>query len=312
MLLIAGNLVYDWIGGPVESLVWDTKLWPEHFSAGLGGNGATTAYAAAYLGAAVRLITACGGDSHGDACRRMLERAGVEPCFSRGLNGETALTMGLFRSDGARALIHRPGVLKHAFTDIDSLEPFAGGIDWFHVANPFAVPALRERAPLYLSEACDRGWTTSLDTGWDREGQWIKVIGPCLPFVEWLFTNEAEAAALTGTADYREAAAALRALGAANVVIKRGAHGCAMALGRAAIVEAPAHTVKVIDTTGAGDCFCGGFIAALMRELDPADAARVANVCGALSASAAGATTALTTWRETTRLAGLWQAGPTA
>ncbi len=307
MLLVAGNLVYDWIGGPVEELAWDTTVWPEHFSAGLGGNGATTAYAAAYLGAAVRLITASGGDSNGDACRRMLERAGVEPFFSHGLKGETALTMGLFRADGARALIHRPGVLEQAFTDIDSLAPYAEGIDWLHVANPFAVPVLRERAPLYLSEACDRGWTTSLDTGWDRKGQWIEVIGPCLPYVEWFFTNEAEAAALTGKADFREAAVALRALGAANVVIKRGARGCAMALGRAAIVEVPAHSVKVIDTTGAGDCFCGGFIAALMRELDPADAARVANVCGALSASAAGSTTGLTTWRETTRLAGLWQ-----
>ena len=312
MLLVAGNLVYDWIGGPVESLAWDTTVWPKHFAAGLGGNGATTAYAAAYLGAAVRLITACGGDSNGEACRRMLDRAGVEAFFSNGLKGETALTMGLFRSDGARALIHRPGVLNQAFTDIDSLAPHADGIDWLHVANPFAVPALRERALAYLQEACDLGWTTSLDTGWDRQGQWIEVIGPCLPYVEWFFCNEAEAAALTGKPDYRDAAAALRAHGAANVIIKRGALGCAVALGRTAPVEVAPCAVEAIDTTGAGDSFCGAFLAAMLREMDPLDAARIANVYGALSASAAGATTGLTTWRETTRLAGLWTAGPEA
>jgi aspartate carbamoyltransferase catalytic subunit len=48
--------VYDWIAGPVSELAWDQTAWPEAFATGLGGNGGTTAFAAARLGARVRLV----------------------------------------------------------------------------------------------------------------------------------------------------------------------------------------------------------------------------------------------------------------
>jgi len=61
----------------------------------------------------------------------------------------------------------------------------------------------------------------------------------------------------------------------------------------------PGLAVRAVDSTGAGDCFCGGFIAAAMRGLAPLDAARVANAYGAQSVSAAGATEGLLGWEET-------------
>jgi len=306
VLLVAGNLVYDWIGGPVEGLTFDTTVWPSHFGAGLGGNGAVTAYAAAYLGAAVRLVTAYGADGHGELCRKRLESAGVECVTPEPPSGETALTMGVFNASGARALLHRPGVLTHALSTVESLRPSASpGTTWLHVANPFNIEALRRSAPRYLREACEDGWTTSLDTGWDRQGEWLTVIGPCLPYLEWLFANEAEARLLTGAADLETAIRQLQNAGASNVVVKCGAAGCLLAEGRSATVAVPAHPVDAVDTTGAGDCFCGGFLAAMLRELDPVEAARIANVCGALSATQAGGTGGLRTWREIQRLAGL-------
>jgi sugar/nucleoside kinase (ribokinase family) len=309
VLLIAGNLVYDWIAGPVESLRWDATQWPAHFSAGLGGNGATTAYAAAYLGAAVRVVTARGKDAHGEICARRLESAGVDCHYAAPVEGDTALTMGVFRADGARALIHRPGVSAHAFEDVESLRPFAAGDTcWLHIANPYGVNALRRRAADYLREACDDGWSTSLDTGWDRKGEWMSVVGPCLPYLEWLFTNEPEAKALTGAPTVDEAVAALRAAGARNIVVKLGVQGCLLLEGGAARPFA-AYPTETVDSTGAGDCFCGGFLAAMLRDMEPEEAARIANVCGARSVSAAGATSGMLMWRETTRLAGLWTAG---
>ena len=104
MLLVAGNLVYDWIAGPVAALDWDQTVWPAHFAAGLGGNGGTTAYAAARLGTRVRLVSACGDDLHGTICKDRLASVGVDGVYLPGLSGGTALTMGLFRADGARVL----------------------------------------------------------------------------------------------------------------------------------------------------------------------------------------------------------------
>jgi ribokinase len=279
MLLVAGNLVYDWIAGPVAELTWDQTVWPETFAAGIGGNGATTAYAAARLGAPVRLVSACADDPHGAICAARLASAGVDSVFLPGLSGATALTMGLFRSDGARALIHRPGVLTEAFLNVPSLLPYGANVGWLHIGNPFAVPGLRRHAATYLREARQAGWTTSLDLGWDRLGQWRTVIDPCLPHCDWLFANAAEAAAL-GPIETR-----------ATVVIKRGAAGCTVNG-----VPVPAVPVTAVDSTGAGDCFCGAFIAATLRGLVPLDAARIANAYGAQSVSAPGATTGLLGW----------------
>jgi len=280
MLLVAGNLVYDWIAGPIEELSWDQTVWPEEFAAGLGGNGGTTAYAAARMGASVRLVSGCGDDAHGRLCRERLASAGVDFAALPELTGETAMTTGLFREGGARALIHRPGVLREAFQNTPSLLPYGQGVRWLHIGNPFAVPGLRRNASRYLQEARDAGWTTSLDMGWDRNGEWMSVIAPCLPFCDLVFANAAEAEHLV--------------FDEARTVVKRGAEGCSVGG-----VEVPGIPVKAVDSTGAGDCFCGGFIAAALRGLPPLDAARIANACGAQSVSAAGATDGLLGWDET-------------
>lgn len=278
MLLVAGNLVYDMIAGPVEDLSWDTTVWPAEFAEDLGGNGAVTAFSAFHLGfPRVRLITACGSDAAGGFCRNRL--SGVDAVYLPCQSDQTALTMGLFRADGARALVHRPGVLGEAFQHVASLRPYAAaGTSWLHVANPFAVPGLRKNAAAYLREAKEDGWTTSLDTGWDRTGEWMASIGPCLPYVDWLFANSAEAAKLGGEV-------ALRSGGAAGVVIKRGADGCSVDG-----VCLPAEQVAAVDSTGAGDCFCGGFLAAAMNGASPVEAARAGNRAGALCVAHAGAT----------------------
>lgn len=96
-------------------------------------------------------------------------------------------------------------------------------------------------------------------------------------FLDWtagattIFANESEAEALTGFAGY---AAQMRALGERfdTVLIKRGRLGAAIG-GRDGIrVELPAPVVSVVDSTGAGDAFAAGFIAARLTGDDEATA----------------------------------------
>ena len=77
----------------------------------------------------------------------------------------------------------------------------------------------------------------------------------------WIFANESEAEALTGVAGYE---AQMRALGErfTNVVIKRGRLGAALGGRDGVRVLLPAPEVTVVDSTGAGDAFAAGFIAA--------------------------------------------------
>lgn len=93
--------------------------------------------------------------------------------------------------------------------------------------------------------------------------------------------SEQEVGQLWGAVEPGALAAELRARAGVDVlVVKRGAAGADVVTGEGA-VRVPAVSAEALDTTGAGDAFCGGFLAGLVRRQDPVDAA----VLGAVSAS---------------------------
>ncbi|XXX78633.1 carbohydrate kinase family protein [Sorangium sp. So ce134] len=98
-------------------------------------------------------------------------------------------------------------------------------------------------------------------------------------FLEWtrgmstLLANADEAEALSGTGDLAEQ---MIALGACfeRVIIKRGARGAAVGGRQGMRLDAPAPQVDVVDTTGAGDAFAAGFIAAELEGAGEAECLR--------------------------------------
>jgi ribokinase len=116
--------------------------------------------------------------------------------------------------------------------------------------------------------------------------------------VDLLFVNEDEARMLTGRTSPAEAAATLQELGAQIIVVKLGARGCTV-FSPDTRIDVPAFEVDAVDTTGAGDCFAGGYLAALHRGWPHRDAARFANAVGALSVQKMGTVTGLLSWNET-------------
>jgi sugar/nucleoside kinase (ribokinase family) len=85
---------------------------------------------------------------------------------------------------------------------------------------------------------------------------------------EWLFANESEAEMLSGQADFEEQ---MRVLGRQfkHVVIKRGQYGAALGGKDGIAISRSAPIVKVVDSTGAGDAFAAGFVAALLAGEPP-------------------------------------------
>jgi ribokinase len=274
--LVLGSLVWDALAGPVEGLEWETTRWVESLTAGLGGNGGTTAYTFARLtrgtGHGVALLSARGDDAAGEWLEKGLREAGVDCTWLQRLAGPTASTVGVFHPDGRRQLFHHPGVNRDAAFSLPE------GFDHLHVANPFALPDVRRHAAALLREARVRGMGTSLDLGWDRLGEWGAVVAPCLPYTEVLLANAEEAARVPGPYP-------------CPVVVKRGREGCTV---EGAAVEG--FPVAALDSTGAGDCFCGAFLAARARGLSIREAARKGNAAGALSVRVAGATGGLLDW----------------
>jgi ribokinase len=297
-LVCYGNLVMDTLVRPVDRIVWNASTWVETLDQRLGGNGASTSYAAALSGAAVRLVSVAGRDAFGDKLLAELSAAGVDvECVAR-VDGPTPATVVLVNSAGERLFLHRPGAGAAAFEFPEPDAALLGGRSRFHLANLFALPGLRQRAADFLRMARQAGLATSIDTGWDSRERWMEDLVPCLPWTDLLFVNRDEAARLAGTSEIAGAARRLREAGAARVVVKLGNEGCAIFDG-AAEFRVPAFEVDAVDTTGAGDCFAGAFLASLERGQLLADAARFANAAAALAVQHLGATAGLRPRDET-------------
>lgn len=283
---------------PVDRIAWNTTTWVEAVEQRMGGNGASTSYAAAVCGTAVRLVSVAGRDAFGDRLLGELAAAGVDVAHVRRSDGPTAATVALVNSAGDRLFLHRIGAGAEGFEPPELDATLSDGMSRFHLANLFSLPGLRRRGGEALSRAHAAGLATSVDTGWDSRGRWTEDLAPCLPWTDLLFVNQDEAQHLGGASDIRDAASRLRDGGAQAVVVKLGAQGCAV-FDAAGELRIPAFDVTVVDTTGAGDCFAGAFLAALERGLGRAEAARFANAAAALSVQQLGATAGLRSWDET-------------
>ena len=138
---------------------------------------------------------------------------------------------------------------------------------------------------------------------------------PALPWTDVFHCNADEAAALAGTRDPGRAAARIRRMGAANVLVTLGGAGTVAAL-PGAVLRLPAFKVRAADPTGAGDAFSAGIIFELhersarrggrRRDLGAADWRDIlvyASACGAVCATGVGTTTAVAAGRVAALLA---------
>jgi ribokinase len=115
--------------------------------------------------------------------------------------------------------------------------------------------------------------------------------------VDVLVPNEHELLQLAGAAPGDRApadlAALARGLGTAAVVVTLGARGALLVTSDGPALLQPPPPVRAVDTTGAGDCFCGALAVALALGAAPADAVADAVVAAALSTTGRGARGAL-------------------
>jgi len=298
-VLCCGNICLDIPVWPVERIAWGTTTWVKTIGESLGGNGANTSYALARLGVPVCLTGVVGSDSAGEKVLARLAEAGVDTSEIRRSELPTTSTICVVHRSGDRLFLHQVGAstaVEPGDVRFDSTQ----SISHFHLANPFALPNLRQSTDELLQRARSAGMTTSLDAGWDARGRWIEDIGPGLPHTDLLFVNDKEAAMLTGHEEPRAAAKNLHERGAGVVIVKLGAKGCLVFNGDRTL-EVPGFAVEVTDTTGAGDCFAGGFLAALHRNACYEEAARFANAVGALNVEQLGAAQGVLSFEATQR-----------
>ncbi|MDQ6705878.1 MAG: carbohydrate kinase family protein [Acidobacteriota bacterium] len=295
LTVVCGNVVLDILARPVENpLRWGATSLIEEVEQQLGGNAGSTSYTLATLGVPVQLIGLVGRDSAAGSLVSILEEAGVNTRLLQFTKAPTSTAISLVNQAGERALLYHLGASAEDFQEPLEL-PAAGG--HFHLAAVYRMRYLRSAAPRILKSARDAGLTTSVDTQWDHEGEWLRVLAPSLQFTDFLFLNKEEARLLSGKEDPAEGALAMQSMGARHVIVKLGERGCLID-GRQIVAG---FRVEAVDTTGAGDCFVGGFLAALHRGGSLTEAARFANAVAALAVQRLGAVRGVVSYEETLR-----------
>jgi sugar/nucleoside kinase (ribokinase family) len=263
----------------------------------LGSSAGICAAGLARLGVDTALVARVGADVFGDRTRELLGLAGVDTSAVGVTDEPTGVSVILSAPDD-RAILTLTGAL--ASLTADEVLAALGGVGaggtpatHLHVASFFLVPGLASELPGVLARARERGATTSLDTNWDPAERW-EGIAECLPHLDALLPNAQEALALARALgdDPADAAAAavLLARRGPVVVVKDGADGGFAASPDGSVVRAPGLVLDVVDTTGAGDSFDAGFLAAWLDHRPLAEAVRWAAVAGSLSTRGAGGT----------------------
>jgi ribokinase len=259
----------------------------DHFP---GGKGANQAVAAAHMGADTLMIGVVGADAPGERLRAFLESAGVDVSAIRmspeemtgqayicvADSGENAIVIAaganaaLLPADiPVAALAERQVLLAQLESPVAAIEALFGAApDACRILN--AAPARPEAARLFA-------------------------------LADILIVNELELAVFAGLAQapagddaIAEGARRLLSRDGQTVIVTLGAAGCT-AVSAAGVVRVAGRPAKVVDTTGAGDCFCGALAAALSAGRDLEGAMRVANLAASLSVECPGAASSMPT-----------------
>ncbi len=260
-----------------------------------GGKGANQATAAARMGADTMMIGAVGADDSGARMRATLESVGVNTKHIKTLvshpTGQAYINVA---ASGENSIVVAAGA-NHAVTpDLIATDALSGCKVFL---AQLEVPLSTIEA-LFQSEPAQRG-TTILNAAPAHAAA-----ANIFPLASILVVNETELASYAGlkeipTQSDAVIAAARRLIcrEGQTIVVTLGAQG-AIAVNTAHDQIIPGRTSQVMDTTGAGDCFCGVLAATLAADRTLEQAMKLAVTAASLSVERAGASTSMPTRAE--------------
>ncbi|WP_374374425.1 ribokinase [Tabrizicola sp.] len=268
----------------------------QHFALGPGGKGSNQAVAAAKAGGRTHFITRLGADDFAKVARQVWEEAGVIPEVTVDSDSHTgAAFIFLEAATGNNAIIVASGAGGRIEPeDLDARADLIRRAAVFVTQLEQPIPAARRG----LEIARAAGVTTILNPA-----PAAALDDAMLALCDYITPNETEAETLTGMAvttlpEAERAADALMARGVGAVIITLGARG-ALYRDRTRSVHVPAISAgPVVETTGAGDAFNGGFAVALSEGCDVVQAVRFGSATAGISVTRPGAAAAMPTRAE--------------
>jgi ribokinase len=278
IVLVAGSANLDFVVRAAHVPAPGETVLGREFATFPGGKGANQAVACARAGgAATRMLLALGEDPYAAVLDQALADADVERHVIRAPDLASGTAFICLSDDAENAITVAPGantalrphhlpslkgvshLLLQLETPVDTVASFA------HVAHAAGVKVMLNAAP---AAALPAGLLGDIDV---------------------LVVNEGELATLAGPGTLAEQ---LARLPVPCIVVTLGARGCVARRGGELYLQ-PAFPVEAVDTTAAGDTFCGALAARLAQHAALADALRFASAASALACTRLGAQTSV-------------------
>lgn len=309
--IVVGSCVVDVLARPVrlDAAFGRGKLVEcEPLGLATGGIVSNAGITLARLGMRTAAFTYVGNDDWGQLIRRRFAAERMDTtAITTNAERATSTSVVLIDADGDRSFLHYAGAprLLDKQALMNRLDLFARSRAMLIGYYPL-MTRLQSNLPEVLAAIRKTGCLTAMDAAGD--GGTMDPLRDILPHLDFFVPNESEAAHQTGETDPRAMVATFRRAGAVGLIgIKRGHLGAVISPDGDEVFEVAAAKPPgpVVDTTGAGDCFFAALLAGILRGMSPVDAARLAAAAGAICVTGLGATTAIGSFEESARLAGL-------
>jgi len=247
---------------------------------------------AARLGANAQIFGALGQDSFGDALIERLRSNGVNTnAILRLSDKTTGVAFVSYYEDGSRTFIFH---LNNTAADAVSTANFdlPVGPIIFHVSgSSLGNPNLRTAIEKVATDVIERGGKLSCDPNARVElmdnSDARTALNRIIDNSDYLFPSEADLPYLSPGKSENDAVNDLLGRGASTVVLTKGDAGCSI-FSKGNVSHIPGFEVEEIDPTGAGDCFCGTFLAMIAKGQSIEISGQYANAAGALAVTKRG------------------------
>jgi len=285
-VVVMGSYVAD-VAFRTEKLpAWGETYMGTEFTLGPGGKGSNQAVAAARAGAKVSFISKLGRDAFGDLARKTYREEDIDTTHLLETDSPTgAAAIIIDAVKGENAIIVVPGAcFELTPQEVERARDLIGGAAIFITQLELSLPTVEYGLKL----AHSLGVPTILNPA-----PGCKLPDSIFQHCDYITPNESEAEVLTGIrvaslAEAELAADALLARGVRNAVITLGAQG-ALVKNATTLQHVPACIAgEVVETTGAGDAFNGGFAVALAEGKDIVEAARFGCAVSGISVTRPG------------------------